>query len=277
MEGFHWRPSGTLAAHVDRIWGWESSGGEELALPILLPGTGAEVFFHYRSPFVLRDHTGACRPAPTAHVVCARRRAVQLCRSRDVGFVAVRFRVGSIHRFVRVPPTELADSTLSAAELWGVEGRRVMELIAVSRTKRDRLEILVRFLEDLNGRGCGDDLVERAVRRTYYDCSSMLIASLAGSLGIGRRQLERRVRSITGQSLVEIRSASRFQKVMRELMLNPDADLLQTSLKHGYYDQSHFARACKRLQLPAPGALVSAARAVTHFYNPPTGPVASMS
>lgn len=271
MKVFHWRPTGALGVHVDRIWGWECNGSEEVALPILMPGTGAEVFFHFRSPFLFEDAEAGQKAAPITHLVCARRRAVKFLASRDVGFVAVRFRAGSIYRFTQVPANELADSMLPAEQLWGASARRLSETVRASANLAERLHAIQNYLLDRFARSRGDELIETAVRRTYYDCDRISIAALARSLGISRRQLERRVRSVTGQTLVEIRSTSRFQKVIRDMLLDPSANLLDTVLKHGYYDQSHFSRCCRDFGLAAPGAAISSAREVTHFYNPPSG------
>ncbi len=269
MKVFHWRPTGALVGHVDRIWGWEASGPKEVRLPVLVPGTGAEVFFHYRSPFVFDDPSSGRVAAPAAHLVCARRKVVKFLPSTDVGFVAVRFRAGAIHRFTAVPARELADSMMSAEELWGASARRLSKEVRASEGFAERVEAIQRFLSGLLAKGRGDELVEEAIRRTYYGCAEISIAALANSLAISRRQLERRVSSVTDQTLVEIRSTSRFQKVVRDMLLDRTAGLLDTLLKHGFYDQSHFSRYCRRLGLGPPGAVISAARGATHFYNPP--------
>ena len=275
MRVFHWRPDGPLGVHVDRIWGWESHAQEKVRLPILMPGTGAEVFFHYRTPFRFEDCTKTQRTMPSSHLICARRKVITLCDSGDVGFLAVRFRAGSIHRFTDVRPNDLADNLISADQLWGKAGRQLHDALLCSDVPSDRAAILQSFLLDRLDGGHGDEVIERAVQSIYYDCAKVTISSLAGTLGIGRRQLERRTRRVTGQSLVELRTASRFQKVVRHLLLTPSANPLSTVLKYGFYDQSHFTRTCKSFGLPPPGAAIRKARSKTHFYNPPSRDFAS--
>ena len=51
MKTFHVLPAPALRPFVDRIWGWESTGGAPVPLPTLLPGTGAELYLHYGAPF----------------------------------------------------------------------------------------------------------------------------------------------------------------------------------------------------------------------------------
>ncbi|HZW12954.1 MAG TPA: helix-turn-helix domain-containing protein [Noviherbaspirillum sp.] len=61
-------------------------------------------------------------------------------------------------------------------------------------------------------------------------------------LGIGRRQLERQFPALTGQTPIEVRPTSRFQKTVRTLLLDPAADTTDVALAQGYYDQAHFIR-----------------------------------
>jgi methylphosphotriester-DNA--protein-cysteine methyltransferase len=280
MKVFHWIPQGALARHVDRIWGWEGAPVQPVALPILMPGTGAEVFFHYRAPFRAAMGAAPARLLPQAHLVCARRGLMHLAAQRDIGFVAVRFRAGSLHRFFRLPPAELHDSTLSARELWGAEGAQlaeeVAEEVAGAAAIGARLRLLTRFLCARLAAARPDVLAEEAVRLTYERCADVKLSALAAELGVGPRQLQRRVQATTGQTLVQIRRASRFQKAMRALLLDPQTTLLGPILEQGFFDQAHFAHCCDELGLPAPARLRVRQRGLTHFYNPSARAAATM-
>lgn len=289
MKTFHWIAQGALARHVDRIWGWESGPAERIAMPVLLPGTGAEVFFHYRSPFRAAAGGQAYQELPRAHLICARQGLMHLAEQGNVGFVAVRFRAGSLGRFVRLPPAELHDSTLSARELWGAEGERLAEAVtratgAAAMEQRRRLLtqfLCARLAEAAAHKGGAvdpvDEVAEAAVRRTYERCAHLPLPGLADELGMGPRQLQRRVRAATGQTLAQIRRASRVQKAMRALLLSPGADLLGAALEQGFFDQAHFTHCCAELGLPAPGQLRKRALGMTHFYNPSARTPATMA
>src|SRR4030081_3256452 len=81
-------PIAPLRPYVERLWGWESIGQEIVKLPTLLPGTGAEMFFHYRTPFV-QDLAGKDHPLNNAHLICVRRTPIKLCAQGCIGFIAV--------------------------------------------------------------------------------------------------------------------------------------------------------------------------------------------
>ncbi len=125
-------PVARLSPYIDRFWGWESGDGETVPLPTVLPGTGAEVFFHYRTPF-LQDEGGKLFSLPATHLICIRRRPMPLAGMAEVGFIAVRFRAGALHRFTSMPGNELIDQQPRAQDLWGAAGRRLAGAVTGAR------------------------------------------------------------------------------------------------------------------------------------------------
>lgn len=100
------RPHPALRPYIDRYWSWEATPGERIALPRLLPGTGAEVFLHHRLPF--RSESGAALPA--AHMLSVRLQPYALASTDDVGFTAIRIRAGRCGALVRESISRLLDS-----------------------------------------------------------------------------------------------------------------------------------------------------------------------
>lgn len=269
MRTFHQLPDAALKPFIDRLWGWESAPGEVLALPTLLPGTGAELYFHYRTPFKRLDEQGAASACARAHLLCLRRQPIALAPARDVGFIAVRFRAGMLHRFTDLPGRELIDRVLTVDDLWGQAGRELACRVAESAGQMQRLRLIQDFLLQRLRADAADAMVEQAVAALYRESSSLAIAQLAARLHLGPRQMERRVLALTGQSPAEIRRLGRFQKVVRSLLLTPGAKPLEVALAEGYYDQSHFIRDFRALAQASPGRFLPAAQAKTHFYNTP--------
>ena len=265
---FSLRPTAALQPFVDRIWGWESSGYTPAELPVLLPGTGAEVFFHEAAPFkhILNDQI---RTLEAAHLICVRHEPLPLVSDSKVRFVAVRFRAGAIHRFTHVPGRHLIDGTFSATELWGRDATELHQCLLNSRSIETKTEILEAFLLQKLDAGGTDPLVESAIGQIYARCTEISIEDLTMEFGVSRRALERRFKALTGQPPVEIRRLSRLQKVMRQLLLGKSTNLLDAVLDYGFYDQSHFYREFKSLGLGSPRRHIATARERTHFYKTP--------
>jgi AraC-like DNA-binding protein len=274
MRRFHLLPVPPLQPYIDRLWGWESAPGETIALPTLLPGAGAEMYFHYRRPF---RHAGPdpgaaaapqAMPAAPAHLLCLRSMPLALAAAADVGFIAVRFRTCMLARFTPLPAAELHDRPLDIADVWGVPGQACAARVAAAGSQAERLRLIQAFLlRQL--RPEGDALVDSAVAALYRSQGDVAIEQLAARLQLGRRQLERRFQHVTGQTPAALRRLCRFHHTVRTLLLAPAAPGLDTALRHGYFDQAHFIHDFRQLAHTTPERYLRQARAKTHFYNPP--------
>ncbi|CAL93447.1 AraC family transcriptional regulator [Azoarcus olearius] len=83
---------------------------------------------------------------------------------------------------------------------------------------------------------------------------------IADRLGIGERQLERRIARAYGANLRELRRIARFGFTLAAMTARPPArgELTRIALDFGYYDQAHMDRDFRALAGLAPGALLRA-------------------
>lgn len=272
MRRFHLLPIPPLQPYIDRLWGWESAPGETVALPTLLPGTGAELYFHYRRPFRRAgdgDTALSSTPHAPAHLLCLRNVPLALAAMDEVGFIAVRFRSGMLARFTAVPAAELHDGPRDIADVWGAPGRMCAARVAAAGTPAERLSLIQDFLLRQLRPERADALVEAAVATLYRSRGDVTIEQLAARLALGRRQLERRVLAATGQTPAALRRLCRFHHTVRALLLAPGAPGLDTALRHGYFDQAHFIHDFRALAHTTPQRFLRQASGTTHFYNPP--------
>lgn len=267
MNTFQILPVPILHPFVDRLWGWENTNGDIVQLPTLLPGTGAELYFHYREPFRYAINPNRQEDCDFGHLFCIRHRPIQLSPSPNIGFIAVRFKVGMIHRFTKIPGKELLDRTLSVSEIWGASGTALLRHLSYSSTQGEKLSLIQSFLTEHLMRESLDSVTEKAMSRLYRQCSWVYVQHLAEDLNIGRRQLERRFKAFSGLSPIEIKGLSRFQHTARKLMLDASASANDIALANGYYDQSHFIHDFQRRINTTPQQYIEDARTKTHFYN----------
>ncbi|MBI3286196.1 MAG: AraC family transcriptional regulator [Burkholderiales bacterium] len=267
MKRFQVLPCAALRPYIDRIWGWDYRGGAALPLPALLPGTGAELYFHYRQPFSYTRGDGPPLACETGHLFCLRRDPLQLSAARDLGFIAVRFKAGMLHRFTAIPGRELADRVLALDDLWERPGQALQRRLSYAATPAQCILLIEDFLcAQLRSDG-PDAVVERAMEMLYRDGATLTIQQLAERLHLGRRQLERRFLSVSGQTPAAMKSLARFQHTVRALMLDAAAAATDVALAQGYFDQAHFIRNFRRYAGAAPQCYLQGARNKTHFYN----------
>lgn len=87
-------------------------------------------------------------------------------------------------------------------------------------------------------------------------------ATVAGEQDTSRRQVERRVRALTGTSPKQLACLSRFQRARDSIWADPSLDLAGLAIAAGYSDQAHMTREFRRYsgQTPARFARESLAR-----------------
>jgi AraC-like DNA-binding protein len=124
-----------------------------------------------------------------------------------------------------------------------------------------------------------DRLIEEAVRR-FLRAPGSDMAAMAGELGIGLRQFERRFRASVGLSPKLFARMRRFLRVFRA-MEQPDTTWVAAAVDCGYYDQAHLIRDFRQFTgqtpavLTAPGADLARhfleQHGVSHSYNTTAG------
>lgn len=267
MRTFQACPHPRLLPFIDRIWGWESLGSQPVDLPTLLPGTGAELFIHYKAPFAgLTQDNQPVAPSST-QFICLRRQAMRLLPSSGIGFIAVRFKVGMLHRFTSIPASALMDRATPAEEIWGLSASHLLPVLSRDTTLGEMLSQTQRFLLHHLREESPDPLVEGAAPLIYRNFSSASIRDLAHFHELGNRQFERRFKALTGNTPGELKRLSRFQCTLRSLMLDASLNPLEVALSNGYYDQAHFINDFRRRAFSTPEKYLREARTKTHFYN----------
>ncbi len=260
-------PAPALRPYVDRYWSWESEAGEAFDLPTLLPGTGAELFIHYRRPFSWltagEDHATSGRD----FLLCLRHMPLALRHVGELGFLAVRFKAGMVSRFSGMPEYELHDRVLSCRDLWGQAGSDLMAQVSDGTDYSQRVTAMDDFLQRrLAMQNDTDRLVEAGVTLLYRQ-TALSIEALADKLCLGRRQLERRFRRRLGITACETRRLCRFQHTVRSVMLSRTVRPYQIALDYGYADQAHFNREFKQLAGYTPLGYFSRSTRMSHFFN----------
>lgn len=260
-------PPPALRPFVERIWSWESDG--PVPLPLLLPGTGADLLLHYRTPFLALGSDGSQQVVAPAQISCLRSFSCRLLAQGPVGFLAVRFRASVIRHFGRLKMADLIDRFAAAAEHFGPEIDELPARLAALPDLTTRAACAAQFLLESCERTAPAFVpADYAIDALYYAEPGMTIDVLAEDLGYGRRQLERIVGASAGLSPKRFQRVARLHHTVRELLLKQSTGYLDTALAHGYYDQAHFIHEMGALTGRRPGQVFTPESFVSHFYNP---------
>jgi AraC-like DNA-binding protein len=250
---------------VDRIWSYTSGAGEPL--PILLPGTGAELVFHLGAPPSARGSSGDMAPLPPAHLVCLRARSAEWSAGSPVNLIAVRLRSGALGHLLGRSPVDLHDHFPALEALWGSAVPAALERLASAATFEHRAQILCDLAERLAARAPALHAGTRAAIQRLYQQADLRIGPLAAELGWTRRTLERRLEPILGMAPKRFQRTARLYRTLRDLTLAGATDYLQPALENGFYDQAHFLHDLRALTGLSPRQLLVDRHFASHFYN----------
>ncbi|WP_426170851.1 helix-turn-helix domain-containing protein [Pseudoduganella sp. R-31] len=267
LQCWHLRPTAQLRPFIDRYWGWE---GDSPLPPRLPPGTGSECIFHYSSPYLLDG-----KESPRAVLLCLRTRAIAIEANGAFGFVAVRFRGGSLRHFCAASLSRLHDEAWPAQAVWEDGAERLSDQLAQADGPAARAAALDQFFlarlgkhEDRSGHGL-DSLLDK-----LYYAPGTSIDALAELSGWTRRHFQRKFTDAYGLGPKQFARVARLGHTMRMLALTPSLPALDAALRMGYFDQSHFIHETRALTGSTPQAIITGLREKSHFYNPPSRPVA---
>ncbi|MDX6656064.1 MAG: hypothetical protein QOH62_857 [Solirubrobacteraceae bacterium] len=154
--------------------------------------------------------------------------------------LGVRLRPGAAPDVLGVPAGELRDLRIPLEELWGADGRAFAE---------DPLGVLQRRFR---GTVPADLAVARAAALI---ATGERLASAAGAVGLGDRQLRRRFAAAVGYGPKTFARVMRFQRMLA--CVRAGAPLATVAADVGYADQAHMTREAVLLSGRTPAALRS--------------------
>lgn len=253
-------PSPLLREYIDRYWFWESDIDETIKLPVIYPGTGIEVMFHYKTPF-----TGY----GNSHILCPRvPNSYTINSSNPVGFISVRFKSWAFNYFSEIPADKLINSNVASADLWPGALDSIEEKIIRATDFIERTEILNTFFESIlkKTRNRYRD-IDWAINYIYYNHSSININEVINDTTISSRTFQRKFREATGVSAKQFQKIARFEKILKTSLLSRTYPGINRILSAGYYDQAHFNKDFRSLTGYNPTEIISDPNYLANFYN----------
>lgn len=256
-------PNAFLSTYVDRFYTFEASGDTLIELPEVLPGTGLELVFHLKTPLsVSGNHL------PSAHTVCPRK-AFKFDAVKQASFLSVRFRSGAFRHFTSTPFSALNNRYLSVEELWETPGKELLNTLSRVSTIEGKIAEIELFLIDVfdQHHQKKNDKWDDIIHDLYYHFDENTIPEMAKKANVGLRHFERSFKAQFGITAKEFQKITRFQDVIKNILLSKNPNYLSVVLDNGYFDQSHFIREFKSLTAKTPSEYFTKENFDRHFYH----------
>lgn len=143
------------------------------------------------------------------------------------------------------PAAELAGGVVELDELWGSDGRELLERLRIADSWSGRAavldEMLLRRLASARRRAESDDL-SQAWSRLSVGIPGTTVADVAEHVGWSRRHLGGRFVAEFGLSPKTVQRIARLQSAVVRLKRWPTERLADVAARCGYSDQAHLAR-----------------------------------
>lgn len=257
-------PSNVLRPYISRYWVWE----KENTLPKIFAGTGTELMFRYGATLSTENVKGNVFSLPKSYIMSPRFKQYQLQVSQDASFISVRFRAGAFRHFCQYAGSDFIDNFVSCEDLWGQMGKSLEQQVFVAQSTPERVRVIEGFLIECLNRYVKDERkLDCAVQSLLYHYQDMNVQQIQQNLFLSQRQMERKFKAAVGVSPKAFQRISRFEAVIKKLLLARQNKYLDIAMEHGYYDQSHFIKDFKYYIGEAPSVFLQNKNFMSHFYN----------
>lgn len=263
FKNITYKPSAFLSKYIDRFYIFEKSANDYFELPTVLPGTGLELLFHIENPLSVNGIQ-----LPKAHTVCPRK-MFRFDKEKKVSFISVRFKSGAFRHFSSIAFSELNDNYYAIEHIWPKEGEELLNILkncveTEAKIKEIELFLKVAFTNYHNKK---DDKWDAIIEELYYNFDSNTIENMSQKANVSIRQFERGFKTQFGITAKKFQKITRFQEVIKSILLNRNSDYLDTILDLGYFDQSHFIKEFKSLTQKTPLEYFIEENFNSHFYH----------
>lgn len=257
--------AGPLAVHVESCWFMR--GASAAALPEghrILPDGCMEFVFQLGDPFLELQAGGGWKQQPARLLVGQMTHRVEVRPGGEIDTVGLHFHPAGASAFVEGSMKRFRDAIDDLDQALGEDLGPLALRLRQCDSNPARATLLMDWLQ---GRlRSADSLMTEASRRLQDSAGQLDIASLAGALGLGERQLRRRFEAAVGLAPKRFARLLRFQRVF-EQQREADARLwAQVALECGYFDQAHFNRDFRAFSGLAPRQLLADADPLTAFF-----------
>jgi len=254
VDFFAARPQPPLDAFVESIWAVR--GASPYRRFTMLPNGAVQLMINFGAPHWVLEAGGRRRDALFRDAWFAGLQhgplAIESPAATDL--MAIRFRPGGAHAFMRLPIDATTDEVVDAEALLGGALRDLREQLAVAATRPAQFAVAERWLlRRLRPNEPDHALLTRAI-----DCLAVRAVPVrlaCEQLGLGNERLIRLFRRLAGMSPKALARVLRFRAGLPMLAggRTPHVDI---ALSLGYYDQAHFNREFRRLAGTAPGDFI---------------------
>jgi AraC-like DNA-binding protein len=248
-------PSLPLAPYVACHWAVPRTEGKAATRIRVLPDGCMDVIFDLTGGLAPFDTPQAATGTPVAFITGATINPEVIALPASPHVAGVRFRPGGAAAFLNIAARDLAGAHVPLGDIMPELARLGADLMDETHTPNTMVGIIDRLLQErLHRARVPDALTAHAVEAIWRGPASLRVESLARSMGIHGKRLERSLRHQTGLTPKQLARTLRFVSAVRHITAAPEYPLADLALALGFADQAHFNRKFKTMAELSPSA-----------------------
>jgi AraC-like DNA-binding protein len=172
----------------------------------------------------------------------------------------LRFHPGHAAAWLGLPVSEIVNSRVPLAELWGSEAHRIEDEIAAAEPVGEPHLALERVLASRALRAGDVDRRWRAMPGLLNEATARfqpVVPWLISELGLSERTLRRQVEDAFGYGPKTLDRILRFQRFLLLVRTGERMSLARLAIAADFADQAHLTRECRRLAGLTPGQIAA--------------------
>lgn len=236
-------PHPALSVYIDNYWILQAlaSPHHSLQEAIFVDGK-ADILFNFGVPYQRQTANHSPQEITRSNVDGQRLSPVMIQQIGAIDLIGVRFKIGGLAAFVRVPIHQLSNTVEPTETVFGrVMDELEQQLYDCRADVRAQVGLLdAFFLRQMHVENAHQ--IAGAIALDLAQQTSRSIQDISHAYGYSIRTIDRFFQQTVGISPKTYSRISRLQQGLRRLSANPHANLTEIALALGYHDQAHFTK-----------------------------------
>ncbi len=243
-------PRHELKRYISKMWLFENNSGLANHGTLIAPNAKPKIIIPYKNALTTTDNgkTTICKESDICFIGIRDVPVTLGTPKGATGSIGIELTTDGAYKFLNVPMYELTNNLFSFSELYGTEGKELLQRMMNDEDPKQKINIIQGFLiEQLKAGEKNNSIVNYSVNFISSLHGLASIKQLEKKTGYSKRYLDLLFKNHLGISPKTYSTIIRFQHFYKILGDDGTSEIIKMqSALELYYDQSHFIKEFKR-------------------------------